>query len=52
MTYDDVCEGVSVTYEEAQAEVIKHNTSWSEFLEDNGSQAYYSGKLVLDWLGY
>jgi hypothetical protein len=51
-TYEDACEA-TVSQVEAAAEVAKHDDAdFSEFLEDVGDKLEYTGKEILDWLGY
>lgn len=51
MDYDEAIE-VVVSRTEARREIEKHCCSWSEFLAEVGNREEYTGKEVLDWLGY
>lgn len=52
MDYSEACEA-TVTREEAKREIAKHDgPEWSEFLDDVGDRAEYTGEEVLGWLGY
>lgn len=51
MTYDEAIEA-TVSAREAQIEIEAHGLNWTDFLADVGERATYSGKDVLDWLGY
>lgn len=51
MTYEDAIQW-TVTASQAKREIEKHGCEWSEFVQDCGDKATYSGKTVLDWLGY
>jgi len=50
-SYDEACEA-RVSRCEAQAELDRHNASFEEFVEDCGDRDEYTGRVVLDWLGY
>ena len=50
-TKDDADE-TELTAEQAKRIVRKHGHSWSEFVADIGEKERFSGKDVLDWLGY
>lgn len=52
MTLDEAMCGEQVSYKEARHEVIKHNASWLEFIQENGSREFYTSNDVLSWLGY
>lgn len=53
MTYEEAIEA-TVTRDEAQREIAKHDVEggFAAFIRDVGDKAEYSGKEVLDWLGY
>jgi hypothetical protein len=51
MDYSEACR-VIVTREEARREVERHGESWEEFVAENGDHKTYSGRIVLDWLGW
>jgi len=40
------------TRREALAIIDEHGADWDEFLVDVGSHVDYSGKDILNWLGY
>lgn len=48
---DDAYE-TGLTAEQAKRVVLKHGASWSDFIADIGEKELFSGKEVLDWLGY
>lgn len=50
-TYEDACEA-EISRKRAKREVERHNTKWTEFLEDIGDKKIYTGREILDWLGY
>jgi|TARA_R110000824_G_scaffold14354_2_gene61098 hypothetical protein len=50
-SYDEACEA-RVSRCEAQAELDRHSASFEEFVEDCGDRDEYTGRVVLDWLGY
>lgn len=50
--YEDAVELDDVTPQEARREVEKHGAKWDEFVREVGNKPKYSGKEVLDWLGY
>lgn len=54
-TYEDACDA-TVSRAEAKAEIQRHDLgtddAWAEFVADHGDHEEYSGKVVLDWLGY
>lgn len=49
--YDEACEAV-LTARQARHEVEAHGADWFEFMDDVGAADTYTGKQVLDWLGY
>ena len=49
--YDEACDAV-LTAPEAKREIDAHGLSWYDFRQDVGFSPVYSGKEVLDWLGY
>ena len=49
--YDEACDAV-LTAPQAKREVEEHGLSWYEFRQDVGFLPSYTGKQVLDWLGY
>jgi len=52
MNYDEACETM-VSREQARREIAKHDCEgFAQFLEDCGDRPHYTGKEVLDWLGY
>lgn len=51
MTYDEAI-AATVSRAEALSEVRKHGIAPAEFLEEVGDKPEYTGKEVLDWLGY
>lgn len=51
MTFDDAVESTG-TREEAINEVILHYGTSEEFLIEVGDKPEYSGREVLEWLGY
>jgi hypothetical protein len=55
MTYEEAIEAEDVTREEARAEINRHldlHCNWEIFLEQVGDKNEYTGKEILDWLGY
>ena len=40
-----------LTEKEAKALIRKHKRYWSDFIEDCGKAQFYSGALILDWIG-
>ena len=50
-SYEDAIDA-EITREQAFHEIKKHGALWSEFLEMVGDKPMYTGKEVLDWLGY
>ncbi|CBJ36130.1 conserved hypothethical protein (plasmid) [Ralstonia solanacearum CMR15] len=53
MNYYDACEWI-VTRAEAKAEIDKHDCDggFAAFIAEVGDREEYTGKDVLDWLGY
>lgn len=51
MQYEDAISTI-VTKEKALSEIRKHHLDPNEFLAETGDKSHYSGKEVLDWLGY
>ena len=51
MTYEEAVQS-RVSKEEALREVAYHGADWDAFLEEMGDRQEYSGKEVLQWLGY
>lgn len=52
MNYEDAIEAI-VTREEARQEIGQHDgDGFAEFLQDVGDRDTYTGRQVLDWLGY
>jgi len=51
MGYYEALEAV-VSRKEAFREIKKHNLQVSDFIEEVGDKEEYTGKEVLDWLGY
>ena len=59
MTYDEACE-TTLTRSQVIAEILDHNLSPSDFFYDTYDKSNvwkhlkdeYSGKELLDWLGY
>ncbi|WP_199851926.1 hypothetical protein [Variovorax sp. PMC12] len=52
MPYEEAIEA-TVTREQARREIAKHDCEgFAQFLADVGDRATYTGKEVLDWLGY
>ena len=51
--YSDACDA-TVTREQAQREINRHGCldGWKLFLTEAGDKPTYTGKEVLDWLGY
>ena len=49
--YDDAA-GATITRRQAMQEVVKHNLYWTDFVHDCGDHSTYSGRVILDWLGY
>ncbi len=49
--YEDACDA-NLSRKEAIAEIENHSLSIDEFLDEVGDKSVYSGKEVLDWLGY
>jgi hypothetical protein len=41
-----------VTREDARAEILKHDASFTDFLAEIGDKPFYVGEEVLAWLGY
>lgn len=41
-----------VTKEQARIEIEKHNLNFAEFVQEKGDKEFYSGKVVLFWMGY
>ena len=50
-SYEDACEA-TVTRGEAESEILRHGASFIDFVDDCGAREEYSGKTVLDWVGY
>lgn len=52
-TYEEACEA-EVTREEARLEIAKHDVDggFALFLKEVGDRETYTGREVLDWLGY
>lgn len=51
MDYETACEA-EITRKQAQQEIKAHGLSFDDFVTDCGDKAYYSGQVILDWLGY
>lgn len=51
MNYSEACE-VTISRDQAIKEIRKHSLNPSDFLFEVGVKDNYSGKEVLDWLGY
>ena len=49
--YDDAC-AARINRARALREVLAHGCDVSEFLADVGDKESYTGKEILDWLGY
>lgn len=41
-----------VTKAEAKREIQKHSLKWEDFVEEVGDREEYTGREVLEWLGY
>jgi len=53
-TYEEAKQ-LQLTREQARTELLEHHqdeSDWQEFVEDHGDLSHYSGKQVLDFLGY
>lgn len=54
-TYEDACYA-TVSRVQAKAEIQRHGLgledAWAEFVAEHGDHEQYSGKMVLDSLGY
>ena len=48
----DEADEIGLTPEQAKRVVLKHGLAWSDFIADVGEKELFSGKEVLDWLGY
>ena len=51
MTYEEAIE-TQVTKAEAMREIMKHGIDPNEFLAEIGDREFYSGEVILRWLGY
>lgn len=51
MDYNEAIE-TTVSRAQALAELAKHDSNIFEFFDDVGDKPEYTGKEVLDWLGY
>lgn len=51
MTYEEATEA-TVGRQSAFEEIRKHSLLWCDFVKDVGNKEHYTGKEVLDWLGY
>jgi len=51
MDYEQAIETM-VTRKQARQEIERHYQSFDEFMAECGDRQEYSGKVVLDWLGY
>ena len=49
--YDDACEA-TITQNQAIREIHKHGMYKADFFAACGEHDEYSGKVILDWLGY
>ncbi|TFL14052.1 hypothetical protein CSC67_07740 [Pusillimonas caeni] len=49
--YEDACDA-TLSRERAIAEVERHALNVDDFLSEVGDKPAYTGKEVLDWLGY
>ena len=52
MSYYESAEGMTISKERAKKEIVKHGSSWEEFIADMGDNANYDAQAVLAWLGY
>ena len=52
MDYYESAEGMTISKERAKKEIVKHGSSWEEFVEDNGEHESYDAQAVLAWIGY
>lgn len=52
MDYYESAEGLTISKARTQRELVKHNSSWSDFVVDNGEHEEYDAQSVLAWLGY
>ena len=50
-SYNEALELI-VTPTEACEEIFEHYREWNDFVEDEGDLPEYTGKQVLDWIGY
>jgi len=51
MNYDEACEATVSRYE-ARREIERHDALFSDFIAECGDHTEYTGKTVLDFLGY
>lgn len=52
MTFDEAIECDDITIAEAKHELRKHGMEWDEFTSEVGTKETYTGREVLEWLGY
>jgi len=52
ITTIDEAYGEVLTQERAKREIEKHSLLWEDFVSEVGLKDSYTGKEVLDWLGY
>lgn len=50
-TYEDAALA-EITARQARAEIEDHGLAWADFVEEVGLKQTYTGREVLDWLGY
>lgn len=52
MDYYESAEGIAISKERTQKEIVKHGSNWLEFVADMGDNESYDAQAVLAWLGY
>lgn len=52
MDYYESAEGIVISKERTKKEIVKHGSSWLDFVADMGDNAIYDAQAVLAWLGY
>ena len=50
--YEEACAAVLTATQARRVVEDEHGCSWPEFRRDVGESPSYTGKEVLDWLGY
>jgi hypothetical protein len=51
-SYEEAVQASDITPKIAKREIERHGVKWEEFVAEVGEKPVYTGKEILDWLGY